>query len=46
MQPQNLPYERHWPLVQTTAIRVNAQPTDGLFVAKQLAEVVKTEGMI
>ena len=26
------------------AIRVNAEPTDGFFVAKQLAEVVKNEG--
>ncbi len=28
------------------AIRVNANPTDGFFVAKQIAEVVKTEDMI
>jgi len=26
------------------AIRINAQPTDGFFVAKQLAEVIKTGG--
>jgi electron transfer flavoprotein beta subunit len=44
--PETEPTLRKALAIGANAIRVNATPTDGFFVAKQLAEVIKMVNMI